>query len=87
MSPKSFFNVTVKVSGQTGVTVPFGAKLILICNGTDVVQAVNYMYSPTFSNATLVSSALGAPISGNLANVKCELLIIIHCEVNLAAST
>ncbi len=29
--------VTVKVSGQTGVSVPVGAKVSLVSNGTDVV--------------------------------------------------
>lgn len=33
------YAVTVKVSGQTGVPVPPGAKLALVCNGTDVVHA------------------------------------------------
>jgi hypothetical protein len=44
--------VTVKVSGQTGVSVPNQAKMLLVCNGTDVVNATNYM-------ATLT---LGAPL-------------------------
>ena len=35
--------VTVKVSGQTGVSVPVGAKILLVSNGTDVVVATNYM--------------------------------------------
>lgn len=34
--------VTVKVAGQTGVSVPNGSKLILVCNGTDVVNATSY---------------------------------------------
>ena len=34
--------VTVKVTGQTGVSVPYGAKMALVCDGTDVVAAVNY---------------------------------------------
>ena len=34
--------VTVKVSGQTGVSVPNQAKYILVCNGTDIVQATTY---------------------------------------------
>jgi microcystin-dependent protein len=51
--------VTVKVSGQTGVSVPAGAKICLVCNGTDVVVAENYMVSPTFSNATLT----GTPVA------------------------
>lgn len=35
------FAVTVKVSGQTGVSVPNGKKMLLVVNGTDVVEAVN----------------------------------------------
>lgn len=31
--------VTVKVSGQTGVSVPNGGKYLLVCNGTDIVLA------------------------------------------------
>ncbi len=34
--------VTVKVSGLTGVSVPNGSKLLLVCNGTDVVNATSY---------------------------------------------
>jgi len=32
--------ITVKVSGQTGVSVPAAAKMALVCNGTDIVSAV-----------------------------------------------
>jgi len=56
--------VTVKVSGQTGVAVPSGAKILLVCNGTDIVQATNYMISPTFT-----TPALGTPASGVMTNV------------------
>jgi hypothetical protein len=55
--------VTVKVSGQTGVSVPAAAKILLVCNGTDVVVATNYMISPTF-----VTPVLGTPASGTLTN-------------------
>jgi hypothetical protein len=34
--------VTVLVSGQTGVSVPPLAKVVLVCNGTDIVEANNY---------------------------------------------
>lgn len=37
------FAVTVKVSGQTGVSVPNGKKMVLVSNGTDVVTAENYV--------------------------------------------
>jgi len=39
------FAVTVKVSGQTGVSVPNGKKVILVSNGTDIVNAENYIAS------------------------------------------
>jgi hypothetical protein len=35
------FAVTVKVSGQTGVSVPNGKKMLLVNNGTDVIGAVS----------------------------------------------
>jgi hypothetical protein len=37
------YAVTVKVAGQTGVSVPNGKKMILVCDGTDIVNAVNYL--------------------------------------------
>jgi hypothetical protein len=39
------FAVTVKVSGLTGVSVPNGKKVILVSNGTDIVNAENYIAS------------------------------------------
>jgi hypothetical protein len=57
------YAVTVKVAGQTGVTVPNGSKMTLVCNGTDVVQAVNYMASPTF-----LTPNLGTPSAATLTN-------------------
>ena len=35
--------VTVKVSGQTGVSVPNLSKLILVSNGTDIIAATSYI--------------------------------------------
>ena len=37
--------VTVKVSGLTGVSVANGTKVILVSNGTDIVNAVSYISS------------------------------------------
>lgn len=36
------YAVTVKVSGQTGISVPNGAKMVLVSNGTDIYNAVTY---------------------------------------------
>lgn len=49
-------STTVKVSGQTGVLIPVGAKLLLVCNGTDVVGAINRLNSLTLSSALDVPS-------------------------------
>ena len=48
--------ITVKVSGQTGVSVPAAAKMSLVCNGTDVVVATNYMAALTLGTALPVAS-------------------------------
>lgn len=47
--------VTVKVSGQTGVSVPNASKMFLVCNGTDVVNAVNYFASLGLGSLTLTT--------------------------------
>ncbi len=47
--------VTVKVSGQTGVSVEAGAKVILVSNGTDIVQATSYISSISGSSATITT--------------------------------
>lgn len=56
-------SITVKVSGQTGVSVPAGRKMSLVCNGTDVVQALDYMASPSF-----LTPSLGTPSAAVLTN-------------------
>jgi hypothetical protein len=48
--------ITVKVSGQTGVSVPAAAKMLLVSNGTDVVVATNYMASLTLGSPLNVAS-------------------------------
>jgi len=60
--------VTVKVAGQTGVSVPNGAKMILVSNGTDIVDATNYVgnISAASGNITVLTSA-SATITNLLA--------------------
>lgn len=48
--------ITVKVSGQTGVSVPAGKKMDLVNNGTDVVVATNHMASLSLGSALPVTS-------------------------------
>lgn len=50
------FAVTVKVSGQTGVSVPNGKSMLLYDNGTDIVDAVTHLSSLTLGSALPIGS-------------------------------
>ena len=53
-------SVTVKTSAGTGIAVPAASKIVLVCDGTNVVVATNYMVSPTFSGTpTAPTAAVG----------------------------
>lgn len=47
------YAVTVKVSGQTGISVPNGKKMVLVSNGTDIVDATSYMNALTVGGTLL----------------------------------
>lgn len=65
--------VTVKVSGQTGVSVAAGAKVILVSNGTDVVAATSYVTTTNPGTVTSVDvsggttglTTSGGPVTGS----------------------
>jgi microcystin-dependent protein len=48
--------ITVKVTGLTGVSVPAGAKTVLVSNGTDIIDATNYMSTLSLGAALPVTS-------------------------------
>jgi len=50
------YALTVKVSGQTGVSVPNGKKTIVYNNGTDVGEAISYLSSLTLGSALPIAS-------------------------------
>ena len=52
----SSHSVVVKVSGQTGVTVPAGARVLVYNNGTDVGPAITYLTSLTLGSPLPLSS-------------------------------
>jgi len=78
--PYIFFNnttggyaVTVKVNGQTGVTIANGKKAIVYTNSTDVIEVVNAPVSEagtqTLTNKTLTSPTVNSPVvSGGTIN-------------------
>jgi hypothetical protein len=72
------FAVTVKVSGQTGVTIASGKKAIVYANSTDVIEVANApvteagtqtLTNKTLNSPTLVTPALGTPASGVMTSV------------------
>jgi len=72
------FSVTVKCSGQTGVSIPSGAKVALVCNGVDIVEAINYIGNlilpSSLTIATLSGTTLGYA-SASLTNASVATLI------------
>jgi hypothetical protein len=48
--------VTIRTSAGTGVTIPAGKATVVFNNGTDVVNAVNYISSISFASALPVAS-------------------------------
>jgi hypothetical protein len=60
------FAVTVKVSGLTGISVPNGRKALLVCNGTDIVNAVDYFASLTISSLTINGAVSLSPANANV---------------------
>ena len=55
--------VTVKVTGQTGVSVAAGQKVILVSNGTDVVEATTYLTAVPSSITVTTLNATSASIT------------------------
>lgn len=62
------YAVTVKVSGQTGVSVPNGKKMVLVSDGTDVVEAINY-FSASGSVSDVTASSPLASSGGTTPNI------------------
>lgn len=77
--------ITMKVAGQTGVTIPKGDKQILVSDGTDIVQATSYVggSSATISNLS-VSNVLNINTSGT--QVTSEVLSVRSTTSGLAAT-
>lgn len=60
------FAVTIKVSGQTGVSIPSGQKLIVVSNGTDIVEATNFI-STTGGNLTITGTLTLSALTASTA--------------------
>lgn len=61
--------VTVKVTGLTGVSVPNGRKMLLVCNGTDIVDAVTYFSSLTTGAFSATSVTCSGALVGTILSL------------------
>jgi len=76
--------VTVKVSGQTGVSVPNKAKMILVSNGTDVVNGLNYIADFASNSATITHLSA---TSATITNLTLTSLVISNLSIASANIT
>jgi len=83
--------VTVKVSGQTGVAVPATKKMLLVCNGTDVVPAVNHFTSVTSDSSSVATLNVtgNATIDGTttFSALTANLFLALNGSKQLASAT
>lgn len=75
--------VTIKVSGQTGVSVPNGAKVLLVNNGTDVVQAINYIQATLVGNVT---GNLTGNVTGNVSGTATNATNLVTSNFTVSES-
>ena len=76
--------VTVKVSGQTGVSVPAGKKVVLASNGTDTVNALNYIADFGSNSATITQLTA---TSATITNLTLTSLVISNLSIASANVT
>ena len=76
--------VTVKVSGQTGVSVPTGKKVVLTSNGTDVVNGLNYIADFGSNSATITQLTA---TSATITNLTLTSLVISNLSIASANIT
>jgi hypothetical protein len=76
--------VTVKVSGQTGVSVPQGKKVVLTSDGTDVVNGLNYIADFGSNSATITQLTA---TSATITNLTLTSLVISNLSIASANIT
>ena len=78
--------VTVKVAGQTGVSVAAGDKVILVSNGTDIVQATSYITSTPSSLSLTNLTATSATIT-TLTSTSAGITTLTGTSMNVTTAT
>lgn len=62
------FAITLKTPSGTGISIPNGRAMLLICDGTNVTDAITNFNALTLTSPTLTTPVLGTPSSGTLTN-------------------
>lgn len=62
------FAITLKTPSGTGISIPNGKAMLLMCDGTNVIDAVTNFNALTLTSPTLITPALGTPTSGTLTS-------------------
>ena len=78
--------VTVKVSGQTGISVAVGEKKILVSNGTDIVEATSYLTSVGGSISVTTITATSGTIT-NLNSTSANITTLTGTTFGTTATT
>jgi hypothetical protein len=61
------FSIVFKTSAGTGITVPNGARMVLYCNGTNVVDGLTYLTSLNTASLTATTADInGGTIDGTV---------------------
>ena len=58
------YAVTFKVTGQTGVSIPNGVRYLLVCNGSDIVAAINNVAGSVTNASNLITTNYTVQESG-----------------------
>lgn len=62
------FAITLKTPSGAGISVPNGKSMLLMCDGTSVLDAVTHFNALTLLSPTLTTPVLGTPSSGTLTS-------------------
>jgi len=78
--------VTVKVAGQTGVSVAVGAKVILVSDGTDVIEATSYLAGIPSSLSVTTLTATSANIT-TFSSTSADITTLSSTSANITTLT
>lgn len=62
------FAITLKTAAGSGISIPNGRSMVLMCNGTDVIDATDYSSSLNTATLSASSTVSGAGFSAYLAS-------------------